>query len=167
MQPSQGTAANRSGIIPSSGAMGIAPTAIVATADGDMPAAFLEAGDRIVTRRGMGVIRVLVRRRWPADQRPVLVLPGALGGKPHRACLLPPGQRILVRDWRARALWGSDTAAPKVSGLIDGTYVGWACEAPSGLVQLCLGRPEIFYADGLELSSADPVPSGAALEPQP
>lgn len=167
MHPHQNAPAWDAGGVSAPATPGLAPTTVVMTAEGELPAAVLEPGDRIVTRRGMARLQGVIHRDWPCGLTPVLVLPGALGGKPHRACLLPPAQRILLRDWRARALWGRAAAAPRVSRLIDGTFIRWTEEAPAGLVQLFLGRPEILYADGLELSSADPVPSGAALEPQP
>jgi hypothetical protein len=152
------TATGARSVLPVHGsAMGVAADAVVMTADGAICATYLEAGDRIVTRRGMRVIRAVLRRPWPATLRPVLVLPAALGGKPDRACILPATQRVLIRDWRARALWNRPAVCPAISRLVDGTFVRWSATRPTELVQIHLGQPEILYVDGLELASADPV----------
>lgn len=138
--------------------VGLAPDTTVLTADGAIPAAYLNAGDRVITRRGMRTLRAVVRRKLDASAARVLVRADALGGKPERDVLLMPKQRVLVRDWRAKALWGRDVAAPEVTRLVDGRFVTRVHPAEATQVlALYFGAPEVIYADGLELASADAV----------
>jgi hypothetical protein len=161
------TAAAARSLLPTAAPVaGLTPDAVVMTADGAIPAAYLETGDRIVTRRGMRRVLAAIRRPWPGSQRPVLVLRDALGGKPDRACILPEGQRLLVRDWRARALWHRDAAVPEAGALVDGTFIRWSATRPVELLQFFLGQPELILVDGLQLASADPVRQPAATRRQ-
>ncbi|AHM05720.1 iron-regulated protein frpC [Roseibacterium elongatum DSM 19469] len=134
------------------------------TADGLLPAAFLSAGDRIVTRRGLRPLRALIRRPLRPGTRCVQVARDAFGGKPDRDVVLMPDQRILIRDWRAQAMWQRKAAAPRITQVIDGQYVRWSDHTPEAVLQLFFGQPEILYADGLELASADALPAMAATK---
>ena len=136
---------------------GLAPDALVMTADGAIPAAYLEVGERVVTRRGMRCVQAMIRRPWPRKTRGILVLKDALGGKPERAVFLPHRQRVLVRDWRAQAIWGRDAATPELADLVDGAFIRWSDTRPAELIQVFLGQPELLYVEGLQLASSDPV----------
>lgn len=138
---------------------GLAADTRVMTADGALPAAYLEVGDRIVTRRGMRKLRAIVRRRVPAGATRILLKRDALGGKPERDTLLMPSQRLLIRDWRAQALWGREIAAPPVARLVDNRLVKAVESDAAIIVSLYFGAPEVIYADGLELASADAIPA--------
>ncbi|MBY6199815.1 Hint domain-containing protein [Maritalea mobilis] len=165
MNPSQTGAASGSRAVSAlrigQGAGGVAPDAQIMTADGIIPAAYLSAGDRIITRRGIRPLRAILRRSLRPGAPCVLVSKDALGGKPERDVVLLPGQRVLIRDWRAKAMWGREAAAPELRQLVDGQYIRWVEDGPEAVLQLYFGQPEILYADGLELASADPLPKGA------
>ena len=137
---------------------GVSPDAQIMTADGIIPAAFLSPGDRIITRRGIRPLRAILRRNLRPGAPCVLVSKDALGGKPERDAILLPGQRVLIRDWRAKAMWNREAAAPQLRQLVDGQYIRWVEDGPEAVLQLHFGQPEIIYADGLELASADPLP---------
>ena len=134
---------------------GFAPGTIVMTMDGEIPVEFLNPGDRIITRRGVRKLKTIMRHNLPEGTPRVVVSAEALGGKPAKEVTLMPGQRVLVRDWRAQALWGKDIAAPHAARLVDGKYIRSETGARQIMLSLYFGAPEIVYADGLELASAD------------
>jgi hypothetical protein len=68
--------------------------------------------------------------------------------------ILPAGQPILVRDWRAQALFGTDQAMVPAARLVDGAFVTHAGAAEVDLWQLDFDSPHILYLDGLEVASA-------------
>ncbi len=127
---------------------------IVLTLDGALPVEYLGSGDRIITRdRGTARLAALrpLRRRLPA----VFVAPGSLGHmRPDLTLVLPAAQEVLLRDWRAKALFGKDRALVPLARLIDGRFIRSAGEIDMQLVELSFDAPHILYADGLELASA-------------
>jgi len=126
---------------------------ILLTAVGERRVGDLLPGDRIITRdRGMVTLRGLTRRRL---RMPVVrVKAGSLGHRrPERDALLPVSQRILLRDWRARALFDRDQALVAVSRLVDGEFVTHEGTVTLELCDLDLGGPHILYLDGLEVAS--------------
>ncbi|MAU51983.1 MAG: hypothetical protein CMN17_06305 [Roseovarius sp.] len=127
---------------------------IILTLDGERRIEALRTGDRIVTRdAGMAVLRGIARRR--ARVARVRIRAGSLGHtRPERDVILPAGQRVLVRDWRARALFGADQAMVPALRLVDGAYVTQAGLATIDLWQLDFDGPHILYLDGLEVASA-------------
>ncbi|GAB5446792.1 Hint domain-containing protein [Gymnodinialimonas sp.] len=134
---------------------GLAPGTTVLTMDGAIPVEFLNPGDRIITRRGVRKLKAVMRHTLPEGTPRVVVSADALGGKPANEITLMPGQRVLIRDWRAQALWGKDIAAPQAARLVDGDFIRTETSGPQIMLSLYLGAPEILYADGLELASAD------------
>ncbi len=134
---------------------GFAPGTIVMTLDGEIPVEFLTPGDRIITRRGVRRLKAIMRHNLPEGTPRIVVGVDALGGKPSRETILMPGQRVLVRDWRAKALWGKDIAAPRAARLVDGKHIRSVTGGRQIMLSLYFGAPEIVYADGLELASAD------------
>lgn len=81
---------------------GLAPGTVVMTMDGAIPVEFLNPGDRIITRRGVRKLKAIMRHTLPEGAKRIVVSAEALGGKPAKDVTLFPGQRIVVRDWRAR-----------------------------------------------------------------
>ncbi|WP_224814302.1 Hint domain-containing protein [Hasllibacter sp. MH4015] len=134
---------------------GLAPGTTVLTLDGEIPVEFLNPGDRIITRRGVRKLKAVMRHNLPEGTPRVVISADALGGKPATDVTLMPGQRILVRDWRAQALWGKDVAAPQVQRLVDGKFIRSETKGRQIMLSLYFGAPEVLYADGLELASAD------------
>lgn len=134
---------------------GLAPGTTVLTMDGAIPVEFLNPGDRIITRRGVRKLKAIMRHNLPEGTPRIVVSADALGGKPANEITLMPGQRVLVRDWRAQALWGKDIAAPQAARLVDGEHIRTETSGRQIMLSLYFGAPEILYADGLELASAD------------
>ncbi|WP_166486083.1 Hint domain-containing protein [Jannaschia sp. CCS1] len=139
---------------------GLDPGTTVLTMDGAIPVEFLSTGDRLITRRGVRKIKAILRHHVPEGTPRVVISADALGGKPATDITLMPGQRVLIRDWRAQALWGKDIAAPQAARLVDGEFIRTETTGAQVMLSLYFGAPEIIYADGLELTSAD-LPSVA------
>lgn len=130
---------------------------IVLTLDGALPVEYLAPGDRVITRdSGTAILRAVHHRR--ARLPAVAIAPGSLGHmRPGHEVTLPAAQEVLVRDWRAAALFGASRALVPVSRLADGTHIRAIGEVDLSLFELHFDRPHILYADGLELASAVPV----------
>ncbi len=128
----------------------------IVTLDGLIPIEHLLPGDRVITRdAGAQRLRAVVRRRVPDNLRMVTVTRDALGGKPDADIVLLPHQRILIRDWRAKTLYGAPQVKIAAARLIDGEYVRWAETKPTHVMSLHFDRLHIVYAGGLELQSAN------------
>ncbi|WP_444465061.1 Hint domain-containing protein [Rhodobacter capsulatus] len=132
------------------GVAGLAPGTRVATMDGLLPVEFLTLGDRIVTRSGMRVLRGL--SSLPLVSRLVGIAPGALGhDRPGQAMVLGSGTPVLLRDWRAEAMFGTSQALVAVARLIDGQFVTRLAGRKIRIFALHFEAPEVIYADGVEI----------------
>jgi hypothetical protein len=136
---------------------GVAVGTLIYTQDGILPVEHLVPGDRIITRdAGLVTLRGLEVREAIAPQ--VQVGRGAFGrDRPGGATRLPAGQRILLRDWRAQALYGRAQVLVPLSRLVDGAHVVRLGEGRLRLFTLGFDRPHLIYANGLELASAAPA----------
>ena len=135
----------------------------VMTAEGELPVELLGPGDRVITRRGMAkVMAVDIRSRQ--DALVVLVGPDTLGiGRPGAEVRLAPDQRVLVRDWRAMALWGVAEAAIPVSRLVDGEFIRQERVALAHFVTLRLSSGAVVMAGGLDLCCPAEVSASQAV----
>ena len=99
-------------------ARGIAAGTKVMTLDGEMPVEFLTEGDRVITRdTGMAVLKAVRSRKIACSV--VHIAGGSLGhNRPDSDIALPSGQEVLIRDWRAEALFGKKTALVTADRLI-------------------------------------------------
>ncbi|WP_240484735.1 Hint domain-containing protein [Pseudoponticoccus marisrubri] len=124
------------------------------TLDGALPVEFLEPGDRVITRdQGASTLRAVARRQIAC--RMIEIRGGSLGHtRPGRDIRVPAEQRVLIRDWRARALFGRPQALVPAARLVDGSFVRDLGMRQVDLVALRFDAPHILYADGLELASA-------------
>ena len=147
---------------PPRAAFGLLAGTPVLTRRGAVAAEALGPGDQLITRAGgfAGVKEAhAVILRAPA----VRIAAGSLGHtRPGCDMILPAGQHVLIRDWRARALFGRHEALAEASRLVDGEFIRDLGEQELGLIQLLLARPEVIYAGGLELGC--PMPASAALQ---
>lgn len=140
------------------GPAALAPASIVMTLDGALPVEHLYPGDRVITRHGARALLSMDRVTLPVGTPIVEVARNAFGGRPDRDVWLPAAQRILIRDWRAKALYGQAQACVPAGQLADGEYVRLAqLDRDVTCFALRFGRPEVLYVDGLELASADPL----------
>ena len=124
----------------------------VRTLDGILPVEFLEPGDRVITRSGarrLGSISVSKRRKL----RVVRISASTLGhDRPENDLLLAPGQPVVIRDWRARALYGSPVALIPAARLVDGDFIRAEVLAEVRLFTLRFAEDEVIWAEGLEIA---------------
>lgn len=132
---------------------GLPGVSLIMTLDGERPVASLRPGDRIVTRdTGTATLRATRQRRITA--RVAHIRAGSLGhNRPGHDAIVPAGHPILVRDWRARALFGASQALVPVARLADGEFVTLRGPATMLVHDLHFDTPHIVYVDGLELAS--------------
>ena len=125
----------------------------VLTATGERHVETLKPGDRVITRdRGMVRIRALRRSPVPSGCAMVLIPAGAMGrGRPERDVTLPADQPVVLRDWRARTLFGAKEARVAAIRLVDGGVIRRVAGDAGVAWSLVLDRPAAIYADGLEL----------------
>lgn len=162
------------GVVALSEPTGIAAGTCIRTLDGILPVEFLEPGDRIVTRAGARrLVAVSVERHLGPGL--VRIRATSLGhDRPERDLLIAEGQLVLVRDWRARTLYGCDSAAIPAVRLADGEFVlrepKAADHAAVSLFTLRFAEDEVIWAEGVELAcpairTAEAAPSLAGLVP--
>ncbi len=127
---------------------GCPATANLLTLDGEIPAEHLCQDDRVITRdSGTAILRGLrrVRIRTRAIRFPC-------------GLVLPAAQPVLIRDWRAKAMFNRLQTLAKSEDLVDGEFIRDLGERHLDLIQLRFDRPHILYCGGLELSS-EPLPA--------
>lgn len=132
---------------------GFSADSILLTLDGEKRVADLRPGDRVITRdTGMVILRSITRRSQLT--RVVRILAGSLGHtRPTRDVTLPADQLILVRDWRAQAIFGAQQAMVPVARLVDGEFVTLWPAQDMLLYHLGFEGAHVLYVDGLELAS--------------
>ncbi|MEI2805115.1 Hint domain-containing protein [Albidovulum sp.] len=147
---------------PSLAATGIAAGTVILTLDGALPVDFIEAGDRIITRDGMRIVRAVTVHRYSGPA--IRIAAGALGHeRPEQDLILPAETPILIRDWRAEALFGAREVVVPVERLADGESVAPVAVLSLRLYELRFDSPQVIYAEGLEIACAA---LGAADEPR-
>ncbi len=134
----------------------------VLTLEGEMPVEHLLPEDRIITRAG-SVLLSEITSEEVASPALLRVSARALGhDRPDEDMLLPADQPILIRDWRARALFGSMQATVPLKRLVDGQYVRPEPVERIRMIRLTLPRASVIYAGSLEVATlAIPVPQTA------
>jgi len=121
------------------------------TADGARAVDDLTVGERIVTRSGLRRLRG-VRATHLARATLVDVAQDTLGiGRPREAILVAPEQPVLIRDWRARLIYGTAQALIPAGRLVDGTLIRLRSLRDADLFTLHFDDAEVIYAGGLEL----------------
>lgn len=131
----------------------------VLTLEGEMPVEHLLPEDRIITRAGSVLLSEITSDDVAAPDI-LRVSARALGhDRPDEDMLLPAGQPILIRDWRARALFGSMQATVPLKRLVDGQYIRPEPVERIRMIRLTLPRASVIYAGTLEVATlAIPVP---------
>lgn len=134
---------------------GLIKGAVLRTLEGDMPVEFLSVGDKLITR-DTGISKVQHIQRTTRDVRVIGFAAGSLGDtRPEHDAHLAGDQMVLVRDWRARAIFNADRALVAARTLVDGEFVTDLGLQETTLFQIFCDGPHILYADGLEVSTAD------------
>ena len=124
----------------------------VMTMDGALPVEYLTPGDRIITRAGARKL-ISISARVDRDVDVVRVAAGTLGfDRPCEETVLPLHQLILIRDWRATALYGAQQALVAAGRLADGTHIAIETADEVRVFLLEFADDVVIYADGLELA---------------
>ncbi|MEM9238478.1 MAG: Hint domain-containing protein [Pseudomonadota bacterium] len=130
---------------------GLAAGTDVVTADGLIPVEHLTAGDRVVTRDG-GMQRAIWIESHFVTTFAVRFAADALGhNRPENRLILPEGQRLLIRDWRAKALYGGNVVGVPAWRLADGEFISRVGPRSLYLYRVGFERQHTIYAGGLEL----------------
>ena len=139
---------------------GMAEGTQVLTLDGALPVEYLTPGDRILTRSGVRRLKAVEIARVQ-NARMVRVAADVLGtGRPEAPVWLVADQPILVRDWRAKALYGQAQALVPARRLCDGEFIRAERPAEARIYTLKLDGAAVIYAGGLELAcDAETVPA--------
>ena len=138
-------------------AYGMAMATPVMTLDGLLPVEYLNPGDRILTRSGTRRLRAIEMTRIQ-NARVVRISESTLGADvPLAAMVVTPDQPILIRDWRAKALYGVAQAMIPARRLVDGEYIRAEVVAELRLFTLHFEAEEVIYVGGLELFCAPEV----------
>lgn len=142
---------------------GIAAGSAVLTLGGVLPVEYLQPGDRVVTRGGATRLKALIPSRYSGPA--YVVQGGSLGHMlPGEDSILTPGTRILIRDWRAKTIFGRDSALVAVDALADGEYVREIVATDLPMFTLVFDTEQVVYAAGLELAAhADTVADSADM----
>lgn len=131
---------------------GLAAGTRVLTLEGALPVEYLSPGDRVVTRDGARVLRALRTAR--IDGQMVRLRAGVLGlDRPEGELLLAPGTGVLIRDWRALALYGAKQAVVPVRRLIDGDFIAAISVQDLPVYALEFDTPQVIYAEGIEIEA--------------
>jgi hypothetical protein len=132
---------------------GMAAGTPVLTLDGALPVEFLTPGDRVLTRTGLRRLKTVEMTRL-AQARMVRVAPHVLGkSRPDAPVWLLPSQLILLRDWRAKALYGATQVLVPIERMADGDYVRLETLDEARVYTLKLDDDAVIYAGGLELAA--------------
>ncbi len=131
---------------------------LIATGDGPVPAAWLRAGDRVVTRdRGLAPVLWTGKFEVTPDEAagkpalwPVRIAPGALGpNTPEAPLIVSPCHRILLRSPQAELLFGTPEVLVAAKHLLR--WPGVTSLPPTEPVayhHVLFERHEIVLADG-------------------
>lgn len=132
---------------------GVAAGTKVMTLEGEMPVEFLTEGDRVITRdTGMAMLKGVRSRKVACDV--VHIAGGSLGhNRPETDITVPAGQELLIRDWRAEAMFGKKSALVSADRLVDGEYVRDLGKGVMTVYELVFDRDHIIYAGGLEVAA--------------
>ena len=131
---------------------GLPADSIIMTLKGEMQVCDIQPGDRVITRDcGTAQVARIVSRTIAA--RRVQIKAGSLGHtRPDHDVILPADQPILIRDWRARALFGCNQALVPAHRLVDGEFVTLKTSAVMTVYDIEFDQPHILYVDGLEIA---------------
>ena len=101
-----------------------------------------------------------ITRAWLSDSSEMIsVMGGSLGhNKPDDDAVVPAGQGVFLRDWRADALRGTPRAVVPAGELTDGEFIRSLGQQSVTLYILAFDAPHILYVDGMELATELPEP---------
>ena len=142
---------------------GLVQGALILTLDGEIPVEYISVGDRVITRDS-GFAKIMHIQRSTRKVRRIALAAGSLGHtRPERDVQLAGDQMVLIRDWRARALFNAERALVAARTLVDDEFITDLGEEETTLIQIFCDGPHIIYADGLELGTADAARARGAV----
>mgnify|MGYP001580089229 CR=1 FL=1 len=126
------------------------------TQAGELPIEFVSEGDKAITR-DFGLSTITSIEHFKSTGPAVHLRGGILGhSRPEKDLLLPADQLVLLRDWRATALFGHKEVMVPVRRLVDGEFITLQNDVELSLFHIELTAGHIVYADGLEMILKDP-----------
>jgi len=128
----------------------------VLTSEGLMPVEYILPGDEVITASGdsrqVVAVRLAVVRRMD-----VICFAPHAGGRSGfgagAALTLPAHQPVVLRDWRAQVVYGSDEVLSPAAALVDGAGVTRKSATNVALFQIQLECDDVVMAGGLKLAS--------------
>lgn len=126
----------------------------IQTQDGVLPVETLTSGDQLITRT-QGLTPLSKIRKSRAMMHAVRFAAGSLGHtQPGSDLLLPLNQQVLIRDWRAKAMFGQPQAVVPAFELIDDEFIRDEGMQMLELCTLTFDRPHVIYAGGMEIATS-------------
>lgn len=126
----------------------------ILTAEGILPVEYLGEGDRIITRAGLRRLR-RVNVHVASSALVVRIDRDVLGqGRPACDLMVRPQQPVLIRDWRAKVLYGAPQAMIAAERLVDGQFIRLETVSTARFFELQLDDAAVIYAGGAELMIA-------------
>lgn len=124
----------------------------VRTLDGTLPVEYLSPGDRIITRTGTA--RLISMSSVMRKGAEVVLISASSPGydRPEVDLFVGPDQRVMIRDWRAKVMFGTACAAIPARRMVDGEFVRFATLTEAWIFTLHFDAVEVIYAEGLELA---------------
>jgi len=136
---------------------GLVAGTLIRTAEGEFPAEYLLAGDMIETANN-GLVELRGTSLIEARALDVVsISTNAMGDpltRPAHDLVVPIHQQVLVHDWRAQILYGQDAMLTPASSLVDGMHVTRQTRDRVRLIRLHFDKPQVVWADGLQVASA-------------
>ena len=134
--------------------IGFLPGTQLLTRQGDRRVESIQPGDDIISR-DLGLVRCLAVDPYLCTSNAIWFAPGSLGdSRPDCDLILPADQQVLLRDWRAKAIFGSPQALARAGSLVDGEFICDLGPHEMTLTVLRFSRPNVIYAGGLEVATA-------------
>ncbi|MEO9820395.1 MAG: Hint domain-containing protein [Paracoccaceae bacterium] len=129
---------------------GLVAGTLVVTADGELPVEYLTPGDRIVTR-AHGMVPLKSVSAVTRHAHMIRLAPGALGAAQPRPAMMTSSQPVLLRGPLAMKLCGTAQGVTPIGFLVDDEAIRDLGPREMRLIQLSFERPEVIYADGVEV----------------
>ena len=132
---------------------GVGPGTVILSQAGETQVEDLRVGARIITRDA-GLVTLCGLRKYRLTTHTVRIHANSFGNAgPDRDVILPAEQHVLVRDWRAMALFGQQQALVPAQALVDGSFITNDGVRTLTLFDLRFDCAHVIYADGLEVGA--------------
>ncbi|WP_187432191.1 hypothetical protein ROLI_013220 [Roseobacter fucihabitans] len=134
---------------------GLVCGAHVLTPYGEQSVDSLRVGQSLISR-DRGPVRIRKIEVVSLVTHLIYIIAGSIGHtRMDRDAMLTAQQTVLLRDWRARALFAKPAALARAKALVDGEYVRNLGQYPVTVHRIYCDAPQVIYADGLALGTAD------------